>query len=51
MKAVLFTIFLLGLLGSIGACDAGNISMLQCFVQGAICILGTYVVLRWRAEK
>ena len=51
IKAALILGLFLAILGTVGACEVGNIGLLQCFIQGGSCILALYFVMKWRVAK
>ena len=48
--ALILTLFL-ATFGTVGACEAGNIGLFQCFIQGGACVLALYVTMKWGAKK
>lgn len=51
IKAALILVLFLAILGTVGACEVGNIGMFQCFIQGGACILALYLTMKWRTAK
>lgn len=51
IKAALILALFLVTLGTVGACETGNISLLHCLIQGGLCILALYVTMKWRTAK
>lgn len=51
IKAALILTLSLATLGTVGACETGNISLLQCLIQGGLCILGLYATMKWRTAQ
>ena len=50
IKFALGLVLFFAIIGTVGACEAGNISPLHCLIQGGICALGLYA-LTWRIAK
>lgn len=48
--ALILTLFL-AILGTVGACEVGNIGLLQCLMQGGLCVLALYAITKWRVAK
>jgi hypothetical protein len=44
IKGILFVVLFFVLIGTVGALEVGNISMLQCIVQGGIAIALLYII-------
>ena len=51
VKAVLFLVLLLAIIGTVGACEVGNISPLHCRIQSGACLLALYFTMNWREKK
>lgn len=51
IKATLILALFLATLGTIGACEVGNISMFHCLIQGGACIIALYFAMQWRTAK
>lgn len=51
IKVALILALFLATLGTVGACETGNISLLQCLIQGGACILALYITMQWRTVK
>ncbi len=51
IKATLILALFLATLGTVGACEVGNISLLHCLIQGVACILALYFTMKWRTAK
>ena len=51
IKAALILTLSLAVLGTVGACEVGNIGVLHCLIQGGACILALYFIMKWRTVK
>lgn len=46
IKIIALTLAFVFAIGSIGACEVGNITMLQCVIQCVICAMIEFVILK-----
>lgn len=51
IKATLILTSFLAILGTVGACEVGNISPLHCLIQGGVCALALYATMKWSVAK
>ena len=51
IKGILFIVLFLVTIGSVGALEVGNISMLQCIVQSGISIALLYIIFVFNGGK
>jgi hypothetical protein len=51
IKVALILALSIAILGTVGACEIGNISPLRCLIQGGLCILALYVTMKWGTAR
>lgn len=51
IKVALILALSIAIIGTVGACEVGNISLLRCLIQGGLCILVLYATTKWGAAR
>lgn len=51
IKAALILTLSLAVLGTVGACEVGNIGVLHCLIQGGAFTLALYFTMKWRIVR
>ena len=51
IKAALILTLSFAVLGTVGACEVGNITPSRCLIQGGLCAIALYTTMKWRTVQ